>query len=342
MPSARRSLKKPATKAGKKPNPWIPLERAAARIQQMLDPHSKVTHNETLIDRLGNKRQFDVVVRGTFAGHAVLGVLECKDHGRKMNPDAVEGFAKKCENLGADLKLMVSRLGFTKQALKVAKHENIRCLSLLPGDYDQTGLNLKVTCYAQIWSWADITLSLVPDRPDIAGISANDVLLGGKTVLELFDNDLEQNFPTYTTLGPVRRIVEFGSPLTLTLKSNASSRPPLASKPLGSAPSSARRFSISGTASTTGRTPSGPSRIAAVCLQRLGRRTSQDGTTFRAQSHTTKVSLSCLRLMCLCRQECQSVLTRSMKCGQSENLPLAPNLWDRRSGRHHCVHRRSV
>jgi hypothetical protein len=218
MPSARRSLKKPATKAGKKPNPWIPLERAAARIQQMLDPHSKVTHNETLIDRLGNKRQFDVVVRGTFAGHAVLGVLECKDHGRKMNPDAVEGFAKKCENLGADLKLMVSRLGFTKQALKVAKHENIRCLSLLPGDYDQTGLNLKVTCYAQIWSWADITLSLVPDRPDIAGISANDVLLGGKTVLELFDNDLEQNFPTYTTLGPVRRIVEFGSPLTLNIK----------------------------------------------------------------------------------------------------------------------------
>jgi hypothetical protein len=210
--------KKPAKKkVGKKPNPGIRLEKAVARIQQMLDPDSKVTHNETLTDRLDNKRQFDVVVRGTFAGHAVLGVVECKDHGRKKNPDAVDAFAKKCDNLGADLKIMVSRLGFTKQALKVANHENIRCLSLLPGDYDQTGLTLKVTFYARIWSWADFTLSLVP-HPDIPDITANDVLLDGKTVLELFDKDLEENYPTYTTLGPVRRIIECGSSLTLDIK----------------------------------------------------------------------------------------------------------------------------
>lgn len=218
MPSTRRSLKKPTKKISNKLNPGIPLELSVVRIQQMLDPDSKITHNETLPDRLGNQRQFDVVVRGTFAGQAVLGVLECRDHGRKMNPDAVEGFAKKCENLGADLKFMVSRLGFTKQALRVAKHENIRCLSLLPGDYNQTGLTLKVTCYATIWSWDDITVSLVPDRPEIAGINANDVFLGDKTVLELFDNDLEQNYRNFTTLGPLRRIVEFGSPLTLNIK----------------------------------------------------------------------------------------------------------------------------
>lgn len=210
--------KKSAKKACKKPNPGLSLETAMTRIQQMLDPNSSVTHNEALRDLLGNKRQFDVVIRGTFGGHAVLGVVECKDHNRKKNPDAVEAFATKCKNLGADLKIMVSRLGFTKKALVVAKQENIRCLSLLPGDYGKTGFSLKVICYSRIWSWANINFSLVPEFPEIMNYTSNDFLMGGKPILELFDRDLEANFPTYTSLGPVRRAVDFGRPLTLDVK----------------------------------------------------------------------------------------------------------------------------
>ena len=112
--------------------PGISLELAVANIQKMIDPNSTVTHDEKLKDRVGNIRQYDVVIRGKFGGRQVLGVIECKDHSRKIGPSVIEAFSKKTENLGANLRLIVSRKGFTKQALTLAKHENTGCLSLLP------------------------------------------------------------------------------------------------------------------------------------------------------------------------------------------------------------------
>jgi hypothetical protein len=111
--------------------PGIALEKAVARVQQLLDPNSKVTHDEKLADRVGNMRQYDVIIRGQFAGRDCLGVIECKDHGRKAGPGDVDAFAKKTENLGANIRMMVSRRGFTARALNVATHEHIACLSLL-------------------------------------------------------------------------------------------------------------------------------------------------------------------------------------------------------------------
>jgi hypothetical protein len=48
--------------------PGVGLEKVVARIQQMMDRNSTVTHNEWLVDRIGLRRQYDVVVRGQFAG----------------------------------------------------------------------------------------------------------------------------------------------------------------------------------------------------------------------------------------------------------------------------------
>ncbi len=105
----------------------------------MMDPETSVKHNEKLRDRVGNIRQFDVVIRGRFAGRDVLGVIECRDHNRKKGPGAIEAFAKKTENLNANFRLMVSRKGFTDQALNLARHEGIGCLSLLPNDPNHLG-----------------------------------------------------------------------------------------------------------------------------------------------------------------------------------------------------------
>jgi hypothetical protein len=138
--------------------PGVSLELAVARIQQMMDPDSTVSHNETLLDRLGNRRQFDVVIRGTFGGRPVLGVIECRDHSRKKGPDAVEGFAKKTEHLGANLRLMVSRKGFTRQALRLAAHERIGFLSLLPNDPHQVGFAIGHFWYGILQKWTDVYL----------------------------------------------------------------------------------------------------------------------------------------------------------------------------------------
>ena len=135
----KRRVKKKGTKKADGKNTGVSLEKTVARIQQMMDPESKVTHNERLVDRVGNTRQYDVIIRGRFGGRDILGVIECKDHKRRKGPDVVEAFAKKTENLGANLRLMVSRKGFTDQALKLAVHEGIGCLSLLPDDPKQVG-----------------------------------------------------------------------------------------------------------------------------------------------------------------------------------------------------------
>src|SRR5205085_1852164 len=147
--------------AKKKRNKLLPgesFERAVHRIQTLMDPSSTVTHNEKLLDKVGNTRQFDVVIRGTFAGRPMLGVMECRDHTtRPKGPDAIDGFANKVRNLGADLAIMVSRLGFTAQALRLAKFEKVACYSLVSKEFD-TGACIGQHIYGVTRKWTDFGL----------------------------------------------------------------------------------------------------------------------------------------------------------------------------------------
>jgi hypothetical protein len=152
--------KEKSNKLDVKKRPGVSLELAVANIQKMMDLNSTVTHDEKLEDRIGNIRQYDVVIRGQFGGRQVLGVIECKDHSRKKGPSSIEGFSKKTENLGVNLRLIVSRKGFTKQALKLAKHENIGCLSLLPDHPEQVGFGIGDMWYGVIRKWSNIRLTV--------------------------------------------------------------------------------------------------------------------------------------------------------------------------------------
>ncbi len=148
-------MNKPVTE-----KPGLSLELVVTKIQQMMDSGSVVTHNEKLVDRVGNKRQYDVVIRGNFGGRPVLGIIEVKDHSRRKGPSTIESFAKKTENFGANLRLIVSRKGFTKQALNLAKHENIGCLSLLPDNPDQVGFSIGNMMYGLIDQWTNFYLNV--------------------------------------------------------------------------------------------------------------------------------------------------------------------------------------
>ena len=195
--------------------PGLSLELVVAKIQQMMDLGSKVTHNEVLVDRVGNKRQYDVVIRGKFGGRPVLGVIECKDHSRKKGPSTIEAFAKKTENLGANLRLIVSRKGFTKQALTLAKHENIGCLSLLPDNPEQVGFSIGDMWYGVIDLWTNIRLTVHfsdNDTPSsLPTFDANSVKWQGKPVINWFIREL---YTTYKDEKPT----ETGKVFNLTLK----------------------------------------------------------------------------------------------------------------------------
>lgn len=191
--------------------PGIAFEKLVAKIQQMMDPNSTVTHNEKLLDRVGNTRQCDVVVRGQFGGRPIVGLVECKDNKRRKGPGDVEAFAKKTEHLGANLRIMVSRNGFTKQALRLAVHEGIGCLSLLPKDSEQVGFSIGDMWYGVIRKWTDISLTIqfaLPMAP-IPTFNAASVRLKGKPVANWFLKELFTTYGDETKPGPFTIALHF-------------------------------------------------------------------------------------------------------------------------------------
>lgn len=189
------------------------FERIVARIQQMMDPTSTVLHNGYLIDRVGNRRQYDVIIRGEFAGRSVLGILECKDHKRKKGPDTVEAFAKKTENLGANLRVIVSKSGFTPQALKLAKHENIGCVSLLPDENAQVGFNIGNIWYGVIRDWKTMRLRLrFSQSVSLASFDPTSVKWQGKPVMNWFKKELFTTYANIETEGLFTITVDFDDP----------------------------------------------------------------------------------------------------------------------------------
>ena len=212
MPRQKSSEKKTTTKKENKKNTGVSLEKTVARIQQMMDPKSKVTHNERLVDRVGNSRQYDVVIRGRFGGRDVLGVIECKDHKRKKGPDAVEAFAKKTENLNANFRLIVSRRGFTDQALRLARHEGIGCLSLLPHDPKQVGFGIGDTWYGRLYKWgkAYLTVYLADEAADLPEhFESHSVKWNGQPVIEWFEKEFFTTYSLQKQTGDHTLVVQF-------------------------------------------------------------------------------------------------------------------------------------
>ena len=134
----------------------IAFERIVASIQAELDSGAAVTHNERLLDRHGHWRQFDVVIRGKLGGHDLLGVIECKDLKGKVSTPAVEAFVTKTASLRADLKIMVSRFGFSKPALELAAHHGIRAMSLLKPEEHTKGISVGNYIYARRFTWGSV------------------------------------------------------------------------------------------------------------------------------------------------------------------------------------------
>ena len=203
--------KKPRKATGMAQPSGVAFEKVVARIQQMMDPNSVVTHNEKLKDRVGNTRQYDVVIRGQFGGRPVLGVMECKDHHRKMGPEVVEAFSKKAENLGSNFRIIVSKRGFTKQALVVAQHDNIGCLSLLPAQGDQLGFSIGDMWFGVIHRWENIRLHVhfALPKPPITAFGSDTIKWQGKQVLKYFLKELLTTYQEEKDAGDFAFTVKF-------------------------------------------------------------------------------------------------------------------------------------
>jgi hypothetical protein len=91
---------------------------------------------------------------------------------------------------------MVSKKGFTKQALKLAKHEYIGCISLLPADPRQASFSIGSMWYGVLQKWTDCRLILhfPSPGPSVAPFNSESVKWGGMPVVNWF---LKELFTTY-------------------------------------------------------------------------------------------------------------------------------------------------
>ncbi len=183
--------------------PGIAFEKAVAAIQAQIDPAAAVTHNEILTDRLGHARQFDIVVRGTFAGQKMLGVIECKDLGRKVGTPEIDGFVTKAQDVNANFKIVMSRRGFTRPALAKCAHYGIQALSLLSGDPANKKFFVGTRWEADITRWGQISISLHFSQEPLEPVhfNAQELTIDGKKVLDWFTNYLLDKEDTITELG---------------------------------------------------------------------------------------------------------------------------------------------
>jgi hypothetical protein len=193
------------------------LEQAVARLQQMFDAGSTVTHDEDITDRLGISRQFDVVIRGGAAGRNYLGVIECKDWSDRVGTPEVEAFVMKARNVNANFILMVSYKGFSKPALVMAKHEGVGTLSLLPEDPLDAGFKLGVRVYAKYYRWHSLEMVLHYPSEDgpITNFSLANVLLDGKPVIHWFEKQLGTTYANLLTEGVLPIEMRFREPQQL-------------------------------------------------------------------------------------------------------------------------------
>lgn len=196
-------------------NPGVAFEKVVAAIQAQIDPTSNVTHNEVLTDRLGHARQFDVVIRGSFAGQQMLGVIECKDLKRKVGNPEVDAFITKANEINANFKILISKLGFSKPALEKCRHYGVQPLSLIEDDPANRKFFIGTRWTADVTRWRRITVQLHFAEPPANPVNfdANVLRINGNRVLDWYTNyllDHEEEFKEFGWVAGVH--VDFASP----------------------------------------------------------------------------------------------------------------------------------
>lgn len=181
----------------------------------MMDPDSTVTRNEYIVDRLGNRREFDIVIRGEVSGISILGVIECKDWNKKIGTPQVEAFIQKARNVNANILAMVSRRGFTIQALRLAIHEGVGVYSLLPDnpiDEDETGFTVEIPAFATAWCWTAFRCELhLVSGSVVDGRSAT---YKDHPAMEWFLKELSTTYASHFELGDLRLDIRYYKPQT--------------------------------------------------------------------------------------------------------------------------------
>lgn len=139
------------------------FERLVAAVQRKLSPGAIVEWDIKIRAKSGATRQIDVMVRGTMDGADVAIAIEAKDRNKPITPNMVGAFHAAFTGIGAQHGIMVSNLGFTKDALLEAQDKGIFTCILRPAkDADWEGYlrQAQMTIQSHVLSYKDMAVVL--------------------------------------------------------------------------------------------------------------------------------------------------------------------------------------
>ncbi len=128
----------------------------------------------------GSMHQIDVLIHTTSKDKSFYTAIECKYVNKKVGRDVVMKLSALLEDTGIEKGIVVSKNGFTREALKYAEHKSIRLVEL--DDHKKFNVSKNEVHIADITFKIDSTLT----RPEILFLKVDDIELK----------------PTSTFLGP--------------------------------------------------------------------------------------------------------------------------------------------
>lgn len=178
------------------PNNGKSFENAVAKLHQLFGEESKISQNENIEDIYGIKREFDIVIRAKVNNYDILGLVECKDYNRKVSVQIVEAFAKKCESVNANFKVIFSKKGFSNNAVKIAEKYGVKAHSLV--DNEKPDLSIKVfwLLYGRIMKYRFITgnIDTAKDINNSEALPFNEIFFRKRSLFELVCENLTKHY----------------------------------------------------------------------------------------------------------------------------------------------------
>lgn len=115
--------------------------------------------------------QIDVLTQTTSKAKSFLTAIECKYLNKKVSRDVLMKLSALLEDTGIEKGIVVSKNGFTREALKYAEHKSIRLVEL--DDHKKFNVSKNEIHIADITFKIDSTLT----RPEILSVKVDDIEL---------------------------------------------------------------------------------------------------------------------------------------------------------------------
>ena len=96
---------------------WKEYEELVCDALRQENPELTIERNIHIVGNLSSqRRQIDIALKGKMAGHEILAIVDCKCYSRKIDVNDVGTFVTLLNDVGADIGILVTRLGYSQAA----------------------------------------------------------------------------------------------------------------------------------------------------------------------------------------------------------------------------------